>query len=79
MSIEFLSEDVIVRQLTESMEKSNRGDTTLAEIVSRQMKDKFDYTKWQKEYFDTKTLEEISAEASCFEKTQPFAGDAVRL
>lgn len=30
MSIEFLIEDAIVRQLTESMEESDRGDTTLA-------------------------------------------------
>ena len=42
-------------------------------------KEKFDYTKWQRDYFDAKTPEEISAEASRFEAAQPFAGKAVRL
>jgi hypothetical protein len=38
-----------------------------------------DYTKWQREYFDSKTPEEISAEASRFEAAQPFVSEAVRL
>lgn len=41
--------------------------------------EKFEYTKWQREYFDAKTPAEISAEASRFEATQPFVSDAVRL
>lgn len=36
-----LSEDVIVRQLTESMKKSDMGDTTPADIVSQRMKEKY--------------------------------------
>ena len=38
-----------------------------------------DYTKWQRDYFDAKTPEEISAEASRFEAAQPFVSEAVRL
>ena len=39
--MESLNEDVIVRQLTESMKKSDMGATTLADIVSQRMKDKY--------------------------------------
>ena len=39
----------------------------------------FDYTKWQREYFDAKTPEAISNEASLFEKSHPFTGEAIRL
>lgn len=48
-------------------------------FVSTIIREKFDYTKWQREYFDAKTPEEISEEASCFEKNQPFISDAIRL
>lgn len=41
MPVEFLSEDAIVRQLTESMKKSDRGVMTLADIVSRRMREKY--------------------------------------
>ena len=41
MPIEFLSEDAIVRQLTESMKKSDMGITTPANIVSERMREKY--------------------------------------
>lgn len=41
MLIEFLGEDAIVRQLTESMKKSDMGVTTPADIVSQRMKEKY--------------------------------------
>lgn len=63
-----------MRCLTEQM-----GILEAEEFISVIIREKFDYTKWQREYFDKKTPEEISAEASCFEKTHPFSGDAVRL
>ena len=40
---------------------------------------KFDYTKWQREYFDAKTPEEISKEASQYERVHPYIGNAQRL
>lgn len=40
---------------------------------------KFDYTKWQREFFDKNSPEEISYEASEFEKNHPFTGNAIRL
>lgn len=39
----------------------------------------FDYTKWHREYFDAKAPEEISKEASQFEKAHPYIGNAQRL
>lgn len=39
--MELLSEDVIVKQLTESMEKSDMGATTPASVVSQRMREKY--------------------------------------
>ena len=41
MPMESFNEDVIVRQLTESMKKSDMGATTSADIVSQRMKEKY--------------------------------------
>ena len=43
------------------------------------IREKFDYTKWQREYFDEKTPEEISKEAEAFEKARPLADGVKRL
>lgn len=60
--------------LTEQM-----GIVEAEQFISVIIREKFDYTKWQREYFDAKSPEEISREASLFEKKYPFTGDAVRL
>lgn len=41
--------------------------------------EKSDYTKWQREYFDAKTPEELMSEAIEHEKTHPFQGKAERI
>ena len=73
---------------TSTVEILNRGMRCLTEqmgiveaehFISAIIREKFDYTKWQREYFDSKTPAEISAEASCFEAEEPFASEAVRL
>lgn len=48
-------------------------------FISVIIREKFDYTKWQRDYFDTKTPAEINEEASQFEKAHPFTGDAIRI
>ena len=48
------------------------GIVEAEEFISVIIKEKFDYTKWQRQYFDSKTDEEISKEASEFEKQNPF-------
>ena len=74
--------------MTSTAEIMNRGMKCLTEhmgvleaeeFISVIIREKFDYTKWQREYFDMKAPEDISTEASCFEKKQPFTGDAIRL
>lgn len=60
--------------LTEHM-----GIVEAEQFISLIIRERFDYTKWQREFFDVKTPEEISEEASQFEKGHPFTGDAVRL
>ena len=73
---------------TSTSEIMNKGMKCLTEqlgiieaeqFISIIIREKFDYTKWQREYFDAKTPEEISNEASQFEKSHPFTGDAIRL
>lgn len=70
------------------VEIMNRGMKCLTEhmgvveaerFISVIIRERFDYTKWQREYFDTKTPEEISKEACEFEKEYPYIGEAVRL
>lgn len=73
---------------TSTVEIMNRGMKCLTDqmgiveaeqFISTIIREKFDYTKWQREYFDAMTPEEISSEASYFEVTQPFNGNAIRL
>lgn len=48
-------------------------------FISVIIREKFDYTKWQRDYFDAKSPTEVREEASRFEKEHPFTGDAIRL
>ena len=63
-----------MRCLTEKM-----GIVDAERFISIIIREKFDYTKWQREYFDTKSSEEISQEAIAFEKTYPVDNRIVRL
>ena len=60
--------------LTEHM-----GVLKMQMFIAAVIRDNFDYTKWQRTYFDAKTPEEISREASVYEKAHPFTGKAVRI
>ena len=48
-------------------------------FVATVIREKFDYTRWQRDYFDGKTPEEIRQEAEAFELENPYSGNAVRL
>ena len=48
-------------------------------FVATVIREKFDYTRWQRDYFDEKTPEEISHEAEAFERGNPYSGNAARL
>ena len=58
---------------------SQMGVVEAEEFISLVIQEKFDYTKWQREYFDAKPPEEISKEASQFEKEHPYQGKAMRI
>lgn len=48
-------------------------------FIAAIIRENFDYTEWQRTYFDAKSPAEISHEASQYEKDHPFKGNAVRL
>ena len=48
-------------------------------FVATVIREKFDYTRWQMEFFDGMSPEEISQAAEKFEQDEPYAGNAVRL
>jgi len=48
-------------------------------FVATVIREKFDYTRWQREYFDGMSPEVISREAEKFETDEPYTGNAVRL
>ena len=63
-----------MRCLTEQL-----GVIGAEQFIAAIMREQFDYTKWQREYFDAKSPQEISREAVEFEKTHPYQGNAQRL
>ena len=48
-------------------------------FVATVIREKFDYTRWQRDYFDGKAPKEISLETGAFERANPYTGNAVRL
>ena len=42
-------------------------------------RERFDYTKWQRDHFDMKTPEQISAEATAYVTKHPYAGDPASI
>ncbi len=75
----------MMESMTEIMNKGMKcltqhlGSIEAEQFISIIIREKFDYTKWQREYFDAKTPEAISNEASLFEKAHPFTDEAIRL
>ena len=49
------------------------------QFVSTIIRERFDYTRWQREYFDAKTTEQISSEAEAYERQNPYTGNAIQL
>ena len=55
------------------------GAVEAERFVATVIREKFDYTRWQREYFDEMSPERISQEAEKFERDEPCTGNAVRL
>lgn len=49
------------------------------EFISLIIRERSDYTEWQRVYFDGMTLEELDQEAVRYEEAHPFDGDAVHV
>ncbi len=52
------------------------GSVEAERFISVIMREQFDYTKWQREYFDSMTQDEIREAASEYERVHPFDGNA---
>ncbi len=57
----------------------NLGVGDAEQFSSIIIREKFDYTKWQRSYFDTMAPGEFHENALEYAKTHPYTGDAERL
>lgn len=48
-------------------------------FIATVIRGKFDYTRWQREYFGGMSPEKVSQEAERFERDNPYTGNAARL
>jgi hypothetical protein len=48
------------------------GDLETEIFISSLIREGFDYTEWQREYYGKYSLEEFLGKAAEFDKTQPF-------
>ena len=48
-------------------------------FISIIIREKFDYTRWQREYFDEMKPGQFSEDAVQYAKDHPFKGDAIKL
>ena len=60
--------------LTEKM-----GSVEAEAFIAAIIRERFDYTKWQRSYFDAKSPDSIREEALRFAKTHPYTGNATRI
>ena len=65
------------KEMDSFMEHS--GAVEAERFVATVIREKFDYTRWQREYFDRMSPERISQEAAEFERDEPYTGNAIRL
>ena len=63
-----------MRCLTEQL-----GPVEAEKFVAAIIRDKFDYTEWQREYFDAKAANEFHEESIEYAAENPYEGDAERL
>ena len=74
--------------LNSTAEIMNRGMRCLLEglgvveaeqFISVVIREKFDYTKWQKDFFDKIPEDLLMSEAIAFDKAHPFQGDPSKI
>ena len=57
----------------------NLGDVEAEVFISLINREKIDYTEWQRQFYDSMDIEEISNEAGKANKEHPYSGKAKRL
>lgn len=57
----------------------NLGLIEAEEFISVIMREHFDYTKWQREYFDRMSAEELHRRAVDYERNHPYNGSAKEI
>ena len=57
----------------------NLGTIGAERFISAILRERFDYTKWQREYFDRMSAEELHEAAVNYAKEHPFQGKSVPL
>ena len=55
---------------------SQMGVVEAEEFISLVIQEKFDYTKWQREYFDKMPADELHRKAIAYAKEHPYQGNA---
>ena len=74
--------------MTNTVEIMNRGMECLTEklgvveaerFISLIIREKFDYTKWQRQYFDAMNPGEFKKQAVEYAEKHPYTGNAERL
>ncbi len=71
------ADDILVRGMKALTEKLGAvGTQRFISIISRE---KFDYTEWRQEYFDSMAPGEFQRKALEFAQNHPYTGDAERL
>ena len=55
------------------------GVVEAEEFISLVIRERFDYTKWQREYFDKMSPGEFQANALTYAQSHPYTGPAERL
>ena len=54
----------------------NMGLLEAEQFIATVIREKFDYTKWQRDYFDNKSPEQLHSEAVRYAKDHPYEGKA---
>ena len=79
---------VTVREAKEALREKEGFDLALLDVMlpdgdgfelCKSIRERFDYTKWQRTHFDAKSPECIREEALAFAKNHPFTGNAARI
>ena len=59
--------------------EDNMGIVEAEEFISFIIREKFDYTKWQREFYDSMKAGEFHRNAIEYAKLNPYTGSAERL